>query len=236
MVSNVRQMGRNDQVMLKLVFTRSAEQFYEPIMAIRRSMFYDTPYDERYWNGGVHQLLSVEAIRDAHASDPTSYFALSLTSDEQVGAYARFSLDADVTQLLARQVIGVRDLKVAVLHIIAVHPNFRGQTLVWQMADHRVLGRSGQVMYEEIIKFCATQGCHVLLADVCVLPVPNLRSLVLHKNLGFMTLGGRLGLQTRVRDDKPRIQVSFVRLIRAVRVGWSLKRLPDYRLQLMPPA
>lgn len=222
--------------MLKLVFTRSADRFYESIMVIRKSIFYDTPYDKRYWDGGVHQLLSVEAIRNTHTSDPSSYFALGLTIEEQVGAYARFSLNADTTQVLATEVVGIGVLKVAVMHIIAAHPGFRGRELVWQIEDRRVRGWIGEVMYKEILQFCAMQGCHVLLADICVYPVPNLRSLVLHKKLGFMTLGGRLGLQTRVREVKPRIKVNFVRFIRAVKVGWSLKRLPNNRLQLMPPA
>ena len=196
---------------LTLVITDTPGDIYASLMSIRQESYFPSAYDERYWGGGIHKLLSAEEIRRMHAEDAGSMFALAYAADGQLQAYSRFTIGTKLEEAAARQIACEQEGKVTFIHVIAARSQFRGQALTWQMNGQARQGKVGRVLYDEICNVSIARGMKMAVAEVCIYPIPNIPSLLLHRNAGFVALkrGGDVQIRASRHDSGEAIAFSL---------------------------
>ncbi len=196
---------------LTLVITDTPGDIYASLMSVRQESYFPSAYDERYWGGGIHKLLSAEEIRRMHAEDAGSMFALAFTPDNQLQAYSRFTVGTKLEEVAPRHVACEQEGEVTFIHIIAARSQIRGQALTWQVNGQARQGKVGRVLYDEICNFSIERGMKMAVAEVCVYPVPNIPSLLLHRNAGFVALGKGEDVQIRASRHDSGETIAFSR-------------------------
>ena len=156
--------------------------FYRQIMHIRKGHFHDNASDDSYWNGGIQVLLDEEAILKSHESDLTSRFCLITDPNNKLISYARFSINC--------QIIG--NFNLSKIHVVASDKTIIGKKLSFERDGNVMTLTAGKMLFESIISFCREQRTDVLLSEVAVFPYPNLPSLILHRELGFISCANSL--------------------------------------------
>jgi hypothetical protein len=59
------------------------------IVELRKMHYYDSAFDERYWNGGVYNINDIDVMKGN--VDESSKYALILNEANSVVAYSRYS-------------------------------------------------------------------------------------------------------------------------------------------------
>jgi hypothetical protein len=195
--------------MFSLVDTVDPGQYLSKIMALRRQSYFDDPLDERYWTGGLHELLSEPELLARHEEDPSSSYLVGMEKSGEVVAYARYSLSGKGEEWLREP---TRLQRIAVAHVLLAHSRIRGRESAWLLPDgSNQNGRVGHILYQAIMDRCLVAGCETLCAEVFVAPAPNLPSLRLHYRLGFRASGLPLRSVVRVRRGAD-VDVQFLKL------------------------
>lgn len=179
---------------------------YEQVIELRRDRFYPNPRDERYWQGGVHQILSVAELQSTQSRDPGSFYVLARDSQRRLAAYARLSASTGGS---------------GKLHIIMARRDLPGRKIGWQFPPHGEVfhGTPGRILCGIAIGICEEAGCTNLVSDIYIAPVPNLPSLALHHALKF--LPSAVEPETMQRHDPAGIltEVRFLRMYRSLVVS-----------------
>ena len=163
------------------IVTRNVtDKDYTQIMEIRREHFYDSPFNSKYWEGGIQTLLSEEEIRRSHLCDPSSNFLL-LKKNEDVVGYARYSLNIEKS----------KSDGVSKLHIFSCKKQLLGKEI--EIVDNGILKKvkAGKFLLTKVIENCSILSSE-LISEICVFPYPNLPSLILHKREGFVSQSNSL--------------------------------------------
>jgi hypothetical protein len=214
---------------LRLVITKDAPD----VFPIRNHYIYPSPFDERYWDGGLHFALSEDRLRAEHERDAGSYFVLAFSEAATLEAYARFSLVADSRPLLGDWFAPANPSVVLYVHVIVALPRIRGIELLWNLAGSTRRGKFGPVVYDAILTFGSSHRAELAVADVYVAPIPNLPSFCLHRKLGFDVLGGPLGsCAFEIEGRGPEAVIHFTRLVKPLTAGAHISRQLDGRPSL----
>ncbi len=149
------------------------------VMNIREEYFYETTYNERYWAGGIYSLLSKEEIKKSHENDVSSKFLLLFDNCKKLVGYSRYSLNFEMKDY-------------AKLHIFICKKELLGKEITVIENEKGIIVKAGKFMLEKVIEDCKKNNCKQLVSEICVFPYPNLPSLILHKNFGFVSMSDKL--------------------------------------------
>lgn len=214
---------------LNLILTRNPGDIYESIISIRRESYYSSPFDNRYWDGGIYKILDKNIMENSHNEDLNSHFALAFSEDGELQAYSRFSINQEISRY-SNSIIITNDSNVVFIHVIIARSSYRGRELNWIINDTLKYGKIGSIIYNEIFNFSIKNESNLAIADICIYPNANIPSLAFHKKIGFISLGGDHGLISTTHDNGYPIQM--IRLIKVLSEGNELYRLPNGCIQI----
>lgn len=208
------------------------EAFYEQIAALREKVFYPSPFDARYWKGGIHGLRTRQQMHDVQHEDENSYFFLVHDASGYLKAYARISVRHDAQGYLDGFHVEDAPIVASKVHIILVSAEYQRKRHAWRAIGVEKEAKISHVLYEAIFDFCTSQRCNVVLADVGISPIPNLPSLALHAKMGFLPLALEPEVVIRSELGNGVCKINFLKLAAASGKAWTLQRRKDHKLRL----
>lgn len=156
-----------------------SEHILFELMNIRKEYFYNNVFNEGYWQGGIYSLLSEDEINHSHEKDLSSRFLLLFENVNKLVGYARYSLNYERREY-------------AKLHIFICKKELLGKEITVIDNEKEMQTKAGKFMLEKVIEDCRENNCSKLISEICVFPYPNLPSLILHKNFGFVSVSNKL--------------------------------------------
>ncbi len=219
---------------LEFIITNSLKDvFYQQIIDIRKENFYSSPYDLNYWEGGLHSIFSKTSINEQQKTDPSSYFALAIDHNQVIKAYSRFSTKINNEEICNKTLSVPKDTKMAMLHVIAASKAIQGKKQNWKNSHQTIKEKVGTFFYKKIVNFCREKNSQIIMVDICIYPIPNIPSLILHKNLDFIPLP--LNIEKKFFDEQYNSYriVKFLRLAKVLSLSSKLERFSDQTLHLV---
>ncbi|MGK7896939.1 MAG: hypothetical protein AB4372_25830 [Xenococcus sp. (in: cyanobacteria)] len=216
---------------LKFTITKFPEDSsYEQIINIRKVNHYNHHYNYSYWSGGFRSISTPESMRERHEFDSNSYFAFAVDEKKKIKAYAHFSTEINDNSIWKKSLSTAKNTKIAMIHAIAATKDIQGKNQEWKSDSKLEEEKVGIFFYKKIFNFCLKQNSELIIADVCIYPLPNLPSLIIHKKFNFIPFKENIEKKHFYQKENSYLSVRYIRLIKVLSSSLKLERLPDETL------
>lgn len=159
-----------------LIAKSISDEYLDQIIDLRKTHYYESIFDERYWSGGVYNVEDLEVKNNS--TDESSTYILLLDSSQVVVSYARYSTE------YSNWSIGT----ISKLHIIMSSKELIGKKIEMVFGDKKRSIKPSDLILEKIIEDCVIHKSSMIISEICIYPYPNLPSLIFHKNHGFLNI------------------------------------------------